>query len=314
MSSSSMLRNVRTALSTNKYMTAGLAIVLADLVFGIIGALWTPYPPNAMFNPSQPPSLAHLLGTDGYGHDVFSEMMADTLPTLLVGFAVGLGNALIALVVGLVGGYYGEGIWGAVIDVATILALTIPGIILLVVIGAYFASAKAALGYGVVVLALSLTGWAWGAKVIRSQVLSISKEEYILASKIVGERSSRIIFGQVLPPVLPLAVGGFLFGTLYGILSLVTAEFWGVIPVSTQNLGTMLSLIASSGAYLTNQWWWILGAMLPILVLAVGIGFMNIGFDQIADPRLKEQKTTSQEKIQVSTDEGEIEVLLKETS
>ncbi|BBD73260.1 hypothetical protein HS1genome_1649 [Sulfodiicoccus acidiphilus] len=285
--SSDILTKVRKTLFANRFLTAGIVLVLIDLAIGIVGRVWTPYPPGADFGISQPPSLAHLLGTDEFGHDVLSEMMYDTLPTLIVGFGVGLSIALISTVIGLVSGYYGRKVSGVVIDVLTTTALTIPGVVLLVVIGAYFRTASESLGYLVIVFALAITGWAFGAKQIRSQVLGLANREYVLASKMLGEKWYRILFTQLLPPILPLTVAQFLFGTLYGILSLVTAEYWGVLAATTNNLGTMIAFIAANAAYLSNQWWWILGAILPIIILGGGLGCLNLGLDEFIDPRLK---------------------------
>ena len=144
------------------------------------------------------------------------------------------------------------------------------------------------------VLGLAITGWAFGAAQIRSQVLSLSRRDYILASKILGEKSWRILATQVLPPILPLAFMQFLYGVLYGVLSLTTIEFWGVLPSNLFNLGTMLNLISTNASYLSNQWWWILGSIFPILILGVGLGFLNIGMDEFTDPRLKKVRPLAQ--------------------
>ena len=195
------------------------------------------------------------------------------------------------------------------VDVITTTALTIPGVVLLVVIGAYFRTASQGIGYFIIVFALAITGWAFGAKQIRSQVLGLADREFILASKMVGERSYRIIFTQLLPPILPLMIAQFLFGTLYGILSLVTAEYWGVLAATTSNLGTMIAFIAANAAYLSNQWWWILGAILPIIVLGAGLGCLNLGLDEFIDPRLRVVKVQVPLKdVAVPLDEGEVVV------
>ncbi len=289
----------------NKFIAAGFILLLADLVMGIIGAFWTPYSVNSTFSFSSPPSWRHLLGTDAYGHDVLSEMLHDTLSTLLVGFGVGVLVALLSTLIGLLGGYYAGKVASVIIDIITITVLTIPGVILLVVMGSYFRTANLGLSYSITILALALVGWAFGARQIRAQVLSLSNREYIIASKLIGEKSYRIIFTQLLPPILPLTFAQFLFGTLYGVLSLVTAEFWGVLPATSSNLGTMLAFITTNAAYVSNQWWWILGAIIPILILGAGIGLLNIGIDEIIDPRLREIKAPKiKRKVVITTDEG----------
>jgi peptide/nickel transport system permease protein len=287
-------RKVRSLILANKFITAGLILVIFDIALGVIGQFWTPYSLSQTFGISQPPSWAHILGTDEFGHDVLSVMLASTLPTLEIGFAAGLFTSIVATLAGIVGGYYGGKISGVVLDVVTTTMLTIPGIVLLVVIASYFragsVSVNVALGYVIVIVGLAITSWAFGAKQIRAQVLSLSKRDYIIASRLLGEKSWRIIFTQILPPILPLFFAQFLFNTLYGILSLATAEYWGVLPANINNLGVMLFYIASNGAYLSNQWWWILGSIIPIIILGAGLGLINIGIDEFIDPRLKEVK------------------------
>ncbi|WP_016730946.1 ABC transporter permease [Saccharolobus islandicus] len=296
----------------NKLIATGFFIILADTILGIIGQFWTPYQPFSTFTPSLPPSFQHLLGTDVYGYDVFSQMLRFTLPTLLVGYAIGVITTIIAAIVSLLAGYYASKVVGTILDILLIVVLSIPGIVLLIVIGAYFESANLKVGYFTIILTLTLTGWAWGARNIRPQVMSLSNKDYIIASKLIGEKSWRIMFTQIMPPIIPLLVSQFLFGTLYGILSLATAEFFGAIPVTTENLGTMLSLIVSSAAYLSGNWWWILGAILPIIILAIGIGFMMVGFDEIADPRLRKIKFSIDKiEIPIQTDEKVITIIVR---
>jgi peptide/nickel transport system permease protein len=296
-------------ITKNKFIAIGVALLLLDIILGIIGSIWTPYSVNASFSFSEPPSWKHLLGTDAYGHDVLSEMLHDTLPTLEVGFGVGALVALLSTIIGLLGGYYAGKTASIIIDIITITVLTIPGVILLVVISSYFRVANISVSYGITILSLSIVGWAFGARQIRSQVLSLSNREYIIASKLIGEKSYTIIFTQLLPPILPLAFAQFLFGTLYGVLSLVTAEFWGVLPATSSNLGTMLAFISTNAAYVSNQWWWILGAIIPIIILGTGIGFLNIGIDEFVDPRLREIKLPQVRRIvKIPTDNGVIEV------
>ncbi|WP_338604713.1 ABC transporter permease [Sulfolobus tengchongensis] len=297
----------------NKFIIAGLILLVIDFIIGIIGQFWTPYPLTETFAISAPPSLAHILGTDEFGQDVLSVMMKSTLPSLLVGVLSGALIAIISTLIGLLGGYYGGKISGVIIDIITTTTLTIPGVVLLVVIESYFragsVSINLTLSYIIVIIGLAITSWAFGAKQIRAQVLSISKRDYIVASRLIGEKSWRIIFEQIFPSILPLSIAQFLFGVLYGILSLITAEYWGVLPANINNLGTMLFYIASNAAYLSNQWWWILGAIIPIIILGSGLGLINIGIDEFIDPRLKEVRpTVVPEKIIIPIEQGLTEI------
>jgi ABC-type dipeptide/oligopeptide/nickel transport systems, permease components len=121
----------------NKFLRIGFVITAALLVFAVLGQFWTPYPLSSNFGISQGPTLAHPLGTDEYGEEVLSVMMASTWPTLEVGLLTGALVALLSTLIGMIAGYYASKVVGSVVDVLTILMLTVPGIILVVDIYGY---------------------------------------------------------------------------------------------------------------------------------------------------------------------------------
>src|SRR5690242_502373 len=142
----------------------GVAIVVLFVLVAILAPIIAPGDPTAFVDlPHQPPSAAHLFGTEGQGKDVFAQTVWGARVSLTIGFSVGILTTIIGIIIGMSAGYFR----GKVDDALTLLMnlfLVIPGLPLLVVIAAYLRP-----GTGTVILALAFTGWAWGARVLRSQ-------------------------------------------------------------------------------------------------------------------------------------------------
>lgn len=283
-----------TALSMLKYLwdlrisRIGTIIFLVYVVIAIIGPLISPYSATSTkFALNQPPSISHLLGTTAYGQDVFSQLLTGAGPTLMVALAVGLFATLISIVVGIVAGL-SSGTWiDALLNGITYLFLLIPGILFIILIATFFLGAGINLGYTSILLALVLTGWAWGARTFRAQTMSLSKSDYILSSKLLGESRLSIIFRQIIPGNFSLILANFFFTCIYAILGLTFIEFFGLGNEASVNWGTMLYWSIDNEAYLTGMWWWFVPVTFLIAGLGLSFAMMNFGMDQVANPKLR---------------------------
>lgn len=178
----------------NGKSTLGFFILLAIGIFAISGLFLTPYNPNAyIFRKSLPPNSVNILGTTGYGQDVFSQLFAGAAPTLMIGFAVGIIGTLISVFVGVLSGFASKRLNDLINSIVNIF-LVVPGVLLIMLFGTYFLGLKQNLGYLPTVLILIITGWAFGARTFRSVTLSVSKRDYILSSILIGESRISIIF------------------------------------------------------------------------------------------------------------------------
>lgn len=271
----------------NKKSFAGLIILLFYVFLALLGPFFVPYSPtDSNFALNQAPSAIHILGTNEYGEDIFSRLLYGGAPTLEVGLAVGVVATLISVLVGISAGLSG-GYIDKILDGFTYIFIIIPGIMFIILIGSLFIGAGIYLGYYSIFLVLTLTGWAWGARVLRSQTKSIATKNFIISSKLVGESRISILFRQIIKNMFPLIISNFFFAAMYGVLGLTWIEFFGLGNVDSINWGTMLYWAIGNEAYLSGEWWWYIPVSLLIAGLAMGFALLNSGFDEISNPSLR---------------------------
>jgi peptide/nickel transport system permease protein len=177
-------------------------------------------------------------------------------------------------------------------DILTLLMnvfLTIPALPLIIVMASY-AAAFNVRGLGVVIVVLTLTGWAWGARVKRSQILSLRNKDFVMASQVVGENWFRIMAVEVLPNMISLIASTFIFGVIFAVLAEAGLEFIGLGDVSATTWGTMLYWSENSSALLTGMWWWFLPAGLAIGLFALSLTLIQYVLDEMTNPRLRAQR------------------------
>ncbi|MGC9962494.1 MAG: ABC transporter permease [Acidimicrobiales bacterium] len=264
----------------------GLAIVLVFVILTVIGPWIAPYNPSATtFLPNLSPSGAHWLGTTSLGQDIFSQLLAGTRATMVVGFAAGLIATVFAVIVGVTAGYVG----GATDDGLSLVSnvfLALPGLPLLIVIDSYLPSADRSNSFLIGAI-ISLTGWAWGARVLRAMTLSLRNRDFVEASRIVGESRRRIMLVEVVPNLLPVLASSFLFTVLYAIGAYVALAYIGLTSTAVWNWGTMLYWAQANNAPLVNEWWWFVPPGLCIALVGTGLALLNFGIDEFINPRLR---------------------------
>jgi peptide/nickel transport system permease protein len=265
---------------------AGLIIIAVFVLLTLIGPWVAPYAPNFNgFAPNLHPSAAHWLGTSNLGADIFSQLLNGARATMVVGFVAGLVATLLSVIIGIAAGYFGGGTDEG-LSLAANVFLAIPGLPLLIVVDSYLPATGRSntLLIGVII---SVTGWAWGARVLRAQTLSVKRRDFVEAARIVGEGRLRIMFAEVLPNLLAIVASSFLFTMLYAIGTYVALAYLGVTSTTVWNWGTMLYWAQSSNAPLTGAWWWFVPPGLCIALVGTGLALLNFGVDEFITPRLR---------------------------
>ncbi|MCY0852195.1 MAG: ABC transporter permease [Thermoplasma acidophilum] len=271
----------------NSKSKAGFILLLSIVIFSIVGIFYRPYNPEAyLFAKALPPNSVNILGTTGYGQDVFSQLLAGAAPTLMIAFSVGIAGTLISVFVGLLAGFSSPAVNGAINAIISIF-LVVPGVLLIMLFGTYFLGIHQSLGYLPTIIILVITGWAFGARTFRSITLSIAKRDYILSSLLIGESRLSIIFRQIMRAIMPVVVSNFFFTSMYGAMGLTFVEYLGVGNIEQVNWGTMLYWAINNEAYLTGQWWWILPPSIMISLLMFSFILLNFGLDEMANPSLR---------------------------
>jgi peptide/nickel transport system ATP-binding protein/peptide/nickel transport system permease protein len=260
------------------------------LILGLVGAAVfapqiSPYDPTERVStPFGVPSSEHRLGTNDIGQDILSELIYGTRASLTVGVTAATVAMLIGTTVGLLSGYDPRLASILMRGVDTVLVL--PFLPLLIVLSAY-------LGRSLLntVIIIGLFSWAGTARVIRSQVLTIVKQDYVLAARAVGASDRHIIFRHILPQVLLLAIGQFVQATSRAILLEASLSFLGLGDPIQKSWGTILYWAQVRGAFLTPAWsWWVLPPGLLISVAALGFAMIGFALEQRVDPRLKQSR------------------------
>ena len=231
--------------------------------------------------PHQPPSSQHLLGTTGQGQDVFAQIVHGARRSLSVGVLTGIATTLLSTTIGMSAAYFR----GKVDDVLSMLInvfLVIPGLPLLVALAAFLPP-----GDVTMIFALTATGWAWAARVIRSQGLSLREKDFTLAAIVSGESSIRIMFVELLPNMASIVAGAFFGSITYGIAAQAGLEFLGLGSISKVSWGTILFWAGNNAGLLTGAWWTFVPAGMCIALVAFAFTMLIYGIDEFTNPRLR---------------------------
>lgn len=271
------------AMFSNGKSATGLVILAVFTLVAIFAPLIAPYDPTAQHldQTLQPPSFQHLLGTTHIGEDVFSQMVYGTRGVLVVGFLATIMATVVAILVGVTAGYL-RGWKSESLSALSNVFLVIPGLPLMIIIASQFQDPP----LWIIAAVLGLTGWAWGARVLRAQTMSLRNRDFIQAARANGEPLHRIILVEMLPNLMAIIASSFVGTMTAAVLGLTTLAFIGVIPVSNLNWGTILFWAQQNNAF-PDYWWWYVPAGLCIAFVGVALALINFGIDEYVNPRLR---------------------------
>ncbi len=268
----------------NTKLRVGLVIVLFFVALAIFGPMLTDYDPNEYAGPSsQPPSAEFWFGTTTFGQDVYTQFVEGLGMTFLVGILGGGIALIIGMIVGFVAGYKG-GMTDEVLNMVTNVVIVIPSLAVLLIIAAYLEVR----GIMVEAIFIGLFTWPWAARAIRSQTFSLRSREFVDLAKLSGMKDRQIIFKEIAPNMMSYLVMTFIL--LFGgaILTAATLDFIGLGPTNVVSLGLMMNNALLWSALLLGMWWWFIPPGLAIMVLVGAMYIMNVGLDEVFNPKLRE--------------------------
>ncbi|WP_347123112.1 ABC transporter permease [Microbacterium sp. SY138] len=264
----------------------GLCILAFFVLVAVFAPVLAPYgAKDNTFERNADASWAHWLGTTAAGEDVLSQLIYGAQVSLLVGFAAGILSTIVAVLIGLSWGYM-RGFAGEVVGFIVNLFLVIPGLPLMIVIAAYLQNG----GILMIIAVIVVTGWAWGARVLRSQTQSLRGNDFVTSAQFSGDSRTRIIFREILPNMASIIAGTLFGAATAAILAEAGLEFLGLGDSSIVSWGTMLYWAQNSNSLLTGQWLLLFAPGLCIALLALSLTLINFGVDGISNPRLREGK------------------------
>jgi peptide/nickel transport system permease protein len=277
------LARIGRAITSNRKATIGsilLAIFILIAIFPYVIAHESPT--QDAYSPQLGISTAHLLGTNHYGQDLFSQLVWGTRNVMIIALVVGLATTAIAVLIGVAAAYLG-GLWDSSLSVLTDVLLVIPLFPLLIVIAAYAQGGTTL----VLISAITLTSWSYTARQLRSQALTLRNRDFLEAARVRGERRLYIIVVEVIPTMTSLIVASFLTNALYAVLFASSLQFIGLGDPNTVSWGTTLYWAQNNAALQTGEPLWAIAPGACIAVLGAAFALLNYAFDEIGNPALR---------------------------
>ena len=267
-----------------RYRLAIVGVVMLMIIIGmaIFAPLLTPWPPNWLdleTGARQPPSPAHILGTDVSARDIWARVLYGARTSIIVGFGAVALYLVIGTLLGLAAGFYGRFVdQGIMRFTDTIMA--IPPLLLIIV----FVSLIGPSIFSVIIV-IGLLGWPVTARLVRGQLLVLRESEFITASRVVGVPDRTILFRHMLPNILgPLTVVAT-FGVATAVLLESSLSFLGLgVRPPEASWGNLITEAVSPVVLTQLPWQWMPAAiMITSTVLAVN--FIGDGLRDAIDPR-----------------------------
>lgn len=265
----------------NLNLIFGLVILLFFFIVMLISFFYTPYDVNAIAvsKKLQAPSAAHWFGTDTFGRDILSRIMAGTQTAFFVGAIVVTMGIVFGTIIGGIAGYLGGWIDELIMRAVDGL-MAFPGIILAIMIVAVF-------GTGIVntAIALGILATPGIARIARSGFIQNKELEYVAAAKAIGVHPMKIIFREILPNIYsPLIVAASVAFAI-ALLAEASLSYLGLgVQPPDPSLGRMLK---ESQEYLTSSPWFTLAPGLTITLLVLGFYMLSNGIRDLTDHRSK---------------------------
>jgi peptide/nickel transport system permease protein len=229
------------------------------------------------------PSFQYPFGTDRQGRDLLAVMVAGTPLTLRIGFIAGFLGVGIGAILGFVSAYY-RGVVDTLIRGIADVGLTVPGLLVLIIIAV---SIKEGLTVNQMALVVASLAWLNPTRTIRSQVLTLRERGYVEVARLSGMSGAEIIFKEMMPNLLPYLGATLVNAVSNAILASIGLEVLGLGPIDSPTLGMTLYWVNYNAALINGWWWWWLAPIVIILIVFLGLFFLTVGLDEIANPKLR---------------------------
>lgn len=263
----------------NRLALIGACIIITMIVLAIIGPMVSPYSyaDQSLLEANQGPSLVHWFGTDTLGRDIYTRVMYGARISLTIGIVAGLLNLVIGVMYGGVSGYLGgkvDYIMMAIVDVLYGIPLLLYVILLMVIIGPGLTSIFAALG---------IAYWLNMARIVRSQIMKVKEEEYVIAAESMGIPKWRILWRHILPN----CVGPIIITLTLAIPEAIFTEaFLSFIGLGVNAPMASWGVLAAEGISSMRSYpFQLIFPALAISITMLGFVFLGDGVRNIFDPK-----------------------------
>lgn len=263
-------------------------IVLIILLAYACLSFVSPYDPTLwhVVPRDRPPSREFWLGTESRGIDVFWEASFAVRNSLIIALIAGIISRMIAVPVAMISGYKG-GTTDRVLMFVNDSFLVIPLFLILVMLAMLVRSSLNLFTLG---LLLALFGWAWDARVIRSEILTLRERDFTRTAILSGTGTLRMAMKEYLPFVMPLVFATLINVMAWAIGLEITLAILGLTNLDIPTLGTMIFWALSYQAVLLGYWWWLLTPVVLSILLFVSLYWLSSSISEYLDPRSRIQR------------------------
>lgn len=267
----------------NKMAVLGLIVIILFVILSVFAPFFTKLDPNQtdLLNIRGCPNAEHILGTDDLGRDIFTRLLYGGRISIAVGVISMALQLAIGVTVGTLAGYFGgilDKIVMRIVDVIMCFPFFVIAIALASVLGGSMTN---------LVLIIGMLMWPGIARIVRSQVLVIKENEFIMGARALGLNWLEIIFSHVLPNIVSSVLVASTLSVASGILMEATLSFLGLgVNPPDPSWGNML-VAAQSMSVLKNQWWMWIPAGTAVVLMVLAVNFFGDGLRDALDAKSK---------------------------
>ncbi|HEX2908910.1 MAG TPA: ABC transporter permease [Phototrophicaceae bacterium] len=263
-------------------------IVLVFIVTMALLSFFSPYDPTLwhVVPRDMKPSADYILGTDSNGQDIFWQATHAVRNSLVISLIAGLVSRVIAILVGMVAGYKGGNMDRILMFIGDSL-LVIPLFLIIVMLAMLV---RQHMNLVVLGLLLSLFGWAWDARLIRSVILSLREREFTKTAILSGTGTIKLVLNEYMPFTMPLIFSTLINNMSWAIGLEMTLALLGLVDLNNPTLGTMLNWAIFYQSILLGRWWWILTPVILSLFMFIALYWLSVSISEYLDPRTRIQR------------------------
>jgi peptide/nickel transport system permease protein len=263
-------------------------IVLVIIVVLAVLSIFSPYDPTLwnVVPRDMRPSAEYWLGTDSNGQDIFWQATFAIRNSLIISLIAGLVSRVIAILVGMIAGYKG-GTTDRILMFISDSLLVIPLFLIFVMLAMLV---REHMNLVVLGLLLSIFGWAWDARLIRSMILSLREREFTKTAILSGTGTVKLVWNEYMPFTMPLIFSTLINNIGFAIGLEITLAIIGLVDLMIPTLGTMLNWALFYQSILLGRWWWVLTPMVLSVLLFIALYWLSVSISEYLDPRTRIQR------------------------
>lgn len=267
------------AMRRDPLTVVSMAITALLLVVAIAAPLIADYPASYGVQVLAAPSGSYFFGTDALGRDVFAEVVWGSRQSIVVAIAASAIAIIVGTLLAVIGSYFKrlDALVGVIVD----LTLALPVLPLMILVAALAGPSTIT-----IILVIAAFSWPEVTRVVRAQAITVVRQPYVDAARLMTSSPRWIIVRHLIPAVLPIVVVSVVLTASRAVLSAAGLAFLGLGDPQTWSWGRILFEAQQAGA-MSSAWWLTLFPSLAILLLVLSATLLSIGYNDARNPRLR---------------------------